>query len=46
MTDSERIYSIRIGSGWRALGLLKENTIYWGCIGSDEAYNQAKKRFH
>ncbi len=35
------IYSIRIGIGWRALGVKKNNdTIVWFWIGSHEEYNE------
>jgi len=35
----EPIYSVRIGLGWRALGLLEANTIYWFWIGSHAEYD-------
>lgn len=44
MNDSDHIYSVRIGLNWRALGLLKGDTVYWAWIGSHEEYNQIKKR--
>jgi hypothetical protein len=36
----EPIYSIRIGKGWRALGLLEKQTITWFWIGSHAEYDQ------
>jgi hypothetical protein len=32
-------YVIRIGIGWRALGVKQENTMVWFWIGSHAAYN-------
>ena len=34
------IYSARIGSHWRALGLVKGNTIYWFWIGPHSEYDK------
>ena len=36
---SEPLYSVRIGLGWRALGLLEGDTIYWFWIGSHADYD-------
>ena len=36
----EPIYSIRIGRGWRALGLLENDTITWFWIGSHADYDR------
>ena len=33
------VYSIRVGIGWRALGVKKSNTIIWFWIGSHAEYN-------
>ena len=35
----EEIYSVRIGLGWRALGLREQNTISWFWIGSHAEYD-------
>jgi hypothetical protein len=32
------IYSVRVGTGWRALGILEEDTVLWFWIGSHNAY--------
>lgn len=34
-----RVYSVRIGSHYRALGLLEGDTVTWIWIGTHEAYN-------
>jgi len=36
----EPVYSIRIGLGWRALGLLENDTITWFWIGSHADYDR------
>ena len=36
----ERIYSIRVGIGWRALGLWEADAIYWFWIGSHAEYDK------
>ncbi len=36
----EPIYSIRIGRGYRALGLLEGDTIYWYFIGNHDDYER------
>ena len=36
---TEPLYSIRIGLGWRALGLLENDTITWFWIGSHADYD-------
>jgi hypothetical protein len=40
---SEPIFSVRIGIGWRALGLRDGNTITWFWIGSHADYDQLIK---
>jgi hypothetical protein len=35
----EALYAMRIGLGWRALGLLENDTITWFWIGSLSEYN-------
>jgi hypothetical protein len=37
--DNPEIYSVRIGIHWRAIGVVKEEFIYWHWIGSHEDYN-------
>ena len=37
---TEPIYSVRIGIGWRALGLLNGDTITWFWIGSHAEYDR------
>lgn len=36
----EAIYSVRVGRGWRALGLLEGDTITWFWIGSHAEYDE------
>jgi hypothetical protein len=38
--NSEPMYSIRVGKGWRALGLLDGDTITWFWIGSHAEYDR------
>ena len=38
--NQEAMYSVRIGRGWRALGLLDSDTITWFWIGSHAEYDQ------
>jgi hypothetical protein len=38
--SQDAIYSVRVGRGWRALGLLEENTITWFWIGSHAEYDK------
>ena len=35
----EPLYSVRVGMGWRALGLLEADTITWFWIGSHADYD-------
>ena len=37
------IYSIKVGIGWRALGIKEDKTIVWFWIGSHEDYNNLIK---
>jgi hypothetical protein len=39
------IYSVRIGIGWRTLGLMEDETIVWFWIGSHAEYDRLIKRF-
>ena len=43
VSDTEPIYSVRIGRGHRALGLLEGDTIYWYFIGSHDEYERELK---
>ena len=36
----EKLYSVRIGRGWRALGSLKGETVTWFWIGSHADYDK------
>ena len=36
----EAMYSVRVGRGWRALGLLEGDSITWFWIGSHAEYDQ------
>jgi hypothetical protein len=40
VADSENIYSVRIGLGYRALGVLEGSTIVWFWIGSHADYDR------
>lgn len=36
----EPIYSVRVGIGWRALGLQEDDAIYWFWIGTHAEYDR------
>lgn len=36
----EKIYSVRVGLGYRAIGILNDDTMVWFWIGSHEDYNK------
>ena len=36
----EPIYAVRVGIGWRVLGLRKDNAIYWFWIGPHGEYEK------
>lgn len=38
--ETEPIYSVRIGDGYRALGLIEGDTIYWYFIGNHDDYER------
>ena len=40
VSDREPLYSVRIGIGWRALGLVEGDTITWFWIGSHADYDK------
>jgi hypothetical protein len=37
--ESQPLYSVRIGLGYRALGLLREDTVTWFWIGTHDKYD-------
>ena len=37
---SEPLYSVRVGLGWRAVGLLEGDTLTWSWIGSHAEYER------
>jgi hypothetical protein len=41
---SEPIYSVRVGLGWRAVGMLRGDTVSWFWIGSHAEYDALLKR--
>jgi hypothetical protein len=41
--ESRPVYSVRIGSAHRALGLLKGDTITWFWIGDHKEYDRMRK---
>ena len=40
VNNREPIYSVRIGRGWRVLGLIEGNAIMWFWIGSHADYDK------
>ncbi len=42
---TEPLYSVRIGLGWRALGLREGDTIYWFWIGSHAQYDKLVRQW-
>jgi hypothetical protein len=38
--SQEPLYSVRIGRGWRALGLMEDDTVTWFWIGSHAEYDR------
>ena len=44
MYTSDPIYSVRVGIGWRALGLREGDDIYWFWIGSHADYDKLLKQ--
>ena len=40
----QQIYSVRVGMGYRALGLREEDHIFWFWIGSHAQYDEFLKR--
>lgn len=44
VSHADPIYSVRIGHGYRALGLLDGDTIYWYFIGDHDEYERELKK--
>jgi len=42
--STEALYSVRVGIGWRALGLLEQDTLHWFWIGSHSEYDKLIKQ--
>lgn len=42
--NREPIYSVRVSLGWRVLGLLEGDTMYWFWIGSHAEYDRLLER--
>jgi hypothetical protein len=40
VSESENVYSVRIGLGYRALGVLEDSTVIWFWIGSHSDYDR------
>lgn len=40
VSKKDNLYSVRIGDGWRVLGIKDKETILWIWIGSHEDYNK------
>ena len=40
----QEAYSVRVGIGWRALGVREQDTVIWFWIGSHAEYDQILKR--
>ncbi|MEK6285261.1 MAG: hypothetical protein AABO57_05930 [Acidobacteriota bacterium] len=44
VSQPQAIYAVRVGIGYRAVGLLETDQIYWFWIGSHAEYDQLLKR--
>jgi hypothetical protein len=44
LSQKESLYSIRIGLHWRAVGMMKDDTIHWFWIGSHADYDSLLSR--
>lgn len=42
--DRKPIYSVRVGIGWRAMGIMEGDTIVWFWIGSHSEYEKLLKQ--
>jgi len=45
LKKSQPLFSVRVGSSHRALGLLRGDTIFWFWIGDHDDYEQLLKRY-
>ncbi len=45
VNTQQSIYSVRIGRGYRALGLLRGDTVVWFWIGTHDEYERLLKEF-
>jgi hypothetical protein len=41
----DKLYSVRVGIGWRAVGLLQGDTVHWFWVGSHADYDKLLKQF-
>jgi len=44
VSQRQPIYAVRVGSGYRALGLREGNQVYWFWIGAHAEYDELLKR--
>ncbi len=44
VSESEPVYSVRIGHEYRALGLLESDIVYWYFIGNHDEYERAIRK--
>ena len=42
---NHRVYSVRIGIGWRAMGVVQNDSIIWFWVGSHAEYNHILKKY-
>ncbi len=42
--EHKPVYSVRVGIGWRAVGMMEGDTIIWFWIGSHSAYEKLLSR--
>lgn len=45
VNDKEQIYAVRVGRGWRALGLMEGDAMYWFWIGSHAEYDKILSQY-
>ena len=43
--SAKEVYSVRIGTGWRSLGIKENNGIVWFWIGSHSEYDNLLSKF-
>ncbi|MBF0113398.1 MAG: hypothetical protein HQK74_11810 [Desulfamplus sp.] len=46
VSENESVWSVRIGHGYRALGLLEADTVYWYFIGNHDQYERQLKSLY